>query len=180
MSLSTRRPPGIPSSVRPPRSASVARGRDYSRAQNDPPPPTSSSDNKYRTQSQSHRSRSVPRQAPDNPYRSRRAEEAPPLPHSSSSRHSVQSSVSSSSSGGNSVVSAASTAPSSIWDYVGLKSNGAGAGGERGEEHLSESEGSHAGMYRVLDLKSTNTYGRLSSCRWKFALVSRCCSCRRS
>lgn len=147
MSLSTRRPPGIPSSVRPPRSASVARGRGYSRDPNESPSPTSASDNKYRTQSQSQsqRSRSVPRQAPENPYRSRRrAEEAPPLPHSSSSRHSVQSSVSSSSSGGNSVVSAASTAPSSIWDYVGLKSNAAGSGGERGEEHLSEVEGSRA------------------------------------
>lgn len=143
MSLSTRRPAGIPSSVRPPRSSSAVRGQDSSRASNDSPPPVSGGDNKYRTASQSQRSRSVPRQGSDNPYRSRRVEEAPPLPHSSSSRHSVQSSVSSSSSGDQSVVSAASTAPSSIWDYVGLKSNAT----EKGEEEQPKSVAeNHAGM----------------------------------
>jgi hypothetical protein len=118
MSLSTRRPPGIPSSVRPPRSASTARGREpATRAQDDSIP--SPAESQYRTASQSQRSRSVPRQGTDNPFRSRRVQDAPPLP-STSSRHSVQSSVSSASSGG-SVVSSASTAPSSLWDYVGWK-----------------------------------------------------------
>ncbi|CCO26226.1 Protein sly1 [Rhizoctonia solani AG-1 IB] len=118
MSLSTRRPPGIPGSVRPPRSASTARGREpATRAQDDSVP--SPAESQYRTASQSQRSRSVPRQGTDNPFRSRRVQDAPPLP-STSSRHSVQSSVSSASSGG-SVVSSASTAPSSLWDYVGWK-----------------------------------------------------------
>ncbi|CAE6432602.1 unnamed protein product [Rhizoctonia solani] len=122
MSMSTRRPPGIPSSVRPPRSASTTRGREPAiRAQDDLA--SSSAGNQYRTASQSQRSRSVPRQGADNPFRSRRMEEAPPLP-SSSSRHSVQSSVSSTSSG-SSAVSAVSTAPSSLWDYVGWKGSAA-------------------------------------------------------
>ncbi|KAF8759007.1 STXBP unc-18 SEC1 family [Rhizoctonia solani] len=118
MSLSTRRPPGIPSSVRPLRSDSTIRGREpVIRAQDDSTPTSVGS--QYRATSQSQRSRSVPRQGTDNPFRSRRIEETPPLP-STSSRHSVQSSVSSTSSG-SSVVSAASTAPSSLWDYVGWK-----------------------------------------------------------
>ncbi|QRW27200.1 Sly1 vesicle trafficking Sec1-like protein [Rhizoctonia solani] len=118
MSLSTRRPPGIPSSVRPLRSDSTIRGREpVIRAQDDST--STSAGSQYRATSQSQRSRSVPRQGTDNPFRSRRIEETPPLP-STSSRHSVQSSVSSTSSG-SSVVSAASTAPSSLWDYVGWK-----------------------------------------------------------
>lgn len=122
MSLSTRRPPGagLPSSVRVPRSSSGVRSQGpSSRAQDDSHPP-SSTDNKFRS---AQRSRSVPRKEPDNPYRSGRTENVPPVP-SASSRHSVQSSASSSSSEG-SAVSAASTAPSSIWDYVGWKGSAA-------------------------------------------------------
>lgn len=117
MSLSTRRAPGIPSSVRPPRSASTTRGRERQDAYDVP------GDNKYRTSShtQAQRSRSVPRPSQDNPFRSRHTGDVPPMP-STPSRHSVQSSVSSTSSG-SSALSAASTAPSSIWDYVGWKTN---------------------------------------------------------
>ncbi|KAJ1310213.1 hypothetical protein OPQ81_006955 [Rhizoctonia solani] len=130
MSLSTRRPSGIPSSVRPPRSASTTRGREpIVRSQDDLPSPTH--DNRYRTTSQSQRSRSVPRQGSDNPFRSRRMQVEPPIP-SNSSRHSTQSSVSSSSSG-SSLASAASTTPSSLWDYVGWKGSSAVPGGESKE-----------------------------------------------
>ncbi|KAH7340445.1 hypothetical protein B0J17DRAFT_651358 [Rhizoctonia solani] len=134
MSLSTRRPPGIPSSVRPPRSTSTTCGREPTiRAQDDLPSPPN--DTRYRTTSQSQRSRSVPRQGSDNPFRSQRTEAVPPMP-SNSSRHSTQSSVSSSSSG-SSVVSAASTAPSSLWDYVGWKGGAATPVGGREERILS-------------------------------------------
>ncbi|CAE6525240.1 unnamed protein product [Rhizoctonia solani] len=127
MSLSTRRLPGIPGSVRPPRSASTSRGRErIARAQDDLPPPPN--DNRYRTPSQSQRSRSVPRQGSDRPQRTEAPPPVPPKP----SRHSVQSSVSSSSSGG-SEVSAASTAPSSIWDYVGWKASATVPMGEHEE-----------------------------------------------
>ncbi|KAG8763794.1 Vesicle trafficking between the ER and Golgi [Ceratobasidium sp. 423] len=136
MSLSTRRPPGIPGSVRPPRSASTTRGREpTARAQDDLP--LSSKDNRYRTPSQSQRSRSVPRQRSDNPFRSQRTEVAPPIP-SNPLRHSTQSSVSSSSSGG-SEVSSTSTAPSSIWDYVGWKGSTTVPAGER-EERIPSPE----------------------------------------
>ncbi|QRW14884.1 hypothetical protein RhiLY_13883 [Ceratobasidium sp. AG-Ba] len=120
MSLSTRRPPGagLPSSVRAPRSASSVRGREPPSRTQDDSYSVSSSDNKFRS---AQRSRSVPRKEFDNPYRSERRDEVPPVP-SPSSRHSVQSSVSSSSSG-SSAVSTASTAPSSVWDYVGWKGN---------------------------------------------------------
>ncbi|CAE6519013.1 unnamed protein product [Rhizoctonia solani] len=136
MSLSTRRPPGIPSSVRPPRSTSTSRGREpIIRAQDDLP--SLPNDNRYRTTSQSQRSRSVPRQGSDNPFRSQRTEVVPPMP-SNSSRHSTQSSVSSSSSG-SSAVSAASTAPSSLWDYVGWKGGAATPAGEH-EERIPSPE----------------------------------------
>ncbi|EUC67230.1 sly1 protein [Rhizoctonia solani AG-3 Rhs1AP] len=122
MSLSTRRPIGIPGSVRPPRSASTTRGREHTvRSQDDLTSP--SIDNRYRTTPHSQRSRSVPRQESDNPYRPQRMETAPPMP-SHSPRHSTQSSVSSTSTG-SSAVSAASTAPSSLWDYVGWKGSAA-------------------------------------------------------
>lgn len=136
MSLSTRRPPGIPSSVRPPRSASNSRGREPAvRTQDDLS--SSSNDNRYRMTSQSQRSRSIPRQGSENPFRSQRTEVVPPMP-SNSFRHSTQSSVSSSSSG-SSVVSAASTAPSSLWDYVGWKGGAATSAGER-EERIPSPE----------------------------------------
>ncbi|CAE6513514.1 unnamed protein product [Rhizoctonia solani] len=122
MSLSTRRPIGIPGSVRPPRSASTTRGREHTvRSQDDLTSP--SIDNRYRATPHSQRSRSVPRQDSDNPYRQQRMETAPPMP-SHSPRHSTQSSVSSTSTG-SSAVSAASTAPSSLWDYVGWKGSAA-------------------------------------------------------
>ncbi|KAL5635966.1 hypothetical protein ACGC1H_004688 [Rhizoctonia solani] len=122
MSLSTRRPAGIPGSVRPPRSASTTRGREHTtRSQDNSVSP--SSDNRYRMTPHSQRSGSVPRQGSDNPYRPQRMETAPPMP-SHSPRHSTQSSVSSTSTG-SSAVSAVSTAPSSLWDYVGWKGSAA-------------------------------------------------------
>jgi hypothetical protein len=122
MSLSTRRPAGIPGSVRPPRSAATTRDWEpTSRTRGDSPPSFGSTGNKYRTSSQSQRSHSAPRQESDDLPRSRHTKEASPLP-SAPSRHSAQSSVSSSSSR-SSALSAASTAPSSIWDYVGWKTN---------------------------------------------------------
>ncbi|CAE7161616.1 unnamed protein product [Rhizoctonia solani] len=126
MSLSTRRPPGVAGSVRP--LASTTRGREQAfRTRDDLSSP--SNDNRYRTTSQSQRSRSVPRQDSDNPFRSQRAEAVPPMP-SRSSRNSVESSVSSTSTK-SSLVSPASTAPSSLWDYVGWKGSAAGEHAER-------------------------------------------------
>jgi hypothetical protein len=175
MSLSTRRPAnGLPTSVRAPRSSSSVRGREPSSRAQDAAPPPSSSDNKFRSQ----RSRSVPRQGSDSPYRSRRTEEAPPMP-STPSRHSVQSSVSSSSSGASSAVSAASTAPSSLWDYVGWKGSAASPASEH-EERIPSPEPveSQNGVWGVISTENAGTYSCSSPCgERQHPLVSRHCSC---
>ncbi|KAG9076889.1 hypothetical protein FS749_011283 [Ceratobasidium sp. UAMH 11750] len=155
MSLSTRRSAGgLPSSVRIPRSSSSVRDQEARPRTRDNSHPPSSSDNRFRSQ----RSRSVPREESDDPYRSGRAYDTPPVP-SIASRHSVQSSVSSSSSGASSAVSAASTAPSSLWDYAGWKGTSTGSAHGSEEQVLA---GSHTDNSNTLWSRVTAAAGGLS------------------